>query len=413
MGASQPFYLAYQAENDRDLQALYGAFVCRVMRDWRPEPPPLPPPRAAGERIRVGVVSGFFSAHSNWKIPIKGWIGQLDRSRFEVIGYHTGARQDACTDEARRLCDRFVQGPMTTDAWRARIGEDAPHALIYPEVGIDPASARLAAQRLAPLQCASWGHPDTTGFPTIDAFLSSEAMEPEGGEAHYSERLVRLPGLGVWLEPVDESPAPLDRAVLGYRPGAVVFWCAQSLPKYLPRYDDVFPRIARRVGDCQFVFIGLAQTSEAEEIFTGRLRDAFARHELSAADHVVMLPRLSKAAFIGAKAQADVVLDSLGWSGCNSILEGLYNGLPVVTHRGEHMRGRHGAAILEIAGVTETIARTVDEYVDLAAGLALGPSRRRRIGAAIAAGQARLYRDDRSVRALEAFIEQALAERAG
>ena len=30
VGFSQPFYLAYQGYNDRDLQALYGSFVCRT-----------------------------------------------------------------------------------------------------------------------------------------------------------------------------------------------------------------------------------------------------------------------------------------------------------------------------------------------------------------------------------------------
>ena len=36
----------------------------------------------------------------------------------------------------------------------------------------------------------------TTGHPTIDAFVSCEVMEPQGAEAHYTEALVRLPGIG-------------------------------------------------------------------------------------------------------------------------------------------------------------------------------------------------------------------------
>ena len=354
------------------------------------------------------MVSGFFCAHSNWKIPISGWLERLDRTRFEVTGYYTGVRQDACTEAAKGLCDHFVQGPMSPDAWRARLIEDAPHALIYPEVGMDPTSAQLAAQRLAPLQCASWGHPDTTGMPTIDAYLSSDLMEPEDGQDHYSERLVRLPGLGVRLAPPAEAAEALDREILGYRPGAAVYWCAQSLPKYLPRFDDIYPRIALRVPDCQFAFIGMPQRCEAERLFLARLEAAFARHGLDGANHVVMLPRMSKAQFMGAIAQADVVLDSLGWSGCNSILEGLAAGLPVVTHAGELMRGRHAAAILRTMQVEETTASSVDDYVDLAVDLALDPARRARIGAKMAAGRPRLYGDDRSVRALESFIEDAV-----
>ena len=409
VGSSQPFYLAYQGQDDRELQARYGGFVCQVMRDRYPIAPLAAPPQP-GERIRLGVVSGFFREHSNWKVPISGWIAQLDRARFEVMGYHTGVRQDACTDEANALCDRFVQGPLSLDGWRTRIGEDAPHVLIYPEVGMDPMAAQLAAQRLAALQCAAWGHPDTSGMPTLDAYLSSELMEPDDGQDHYTEQLVRLPGLGVRLDPPAEEAEALDRSLLGYRPDATVFWCAQSLPKYLPRFDDIYPRIALKAGDCQFAFIGLPQRCEAETLFLERLDAAFTRHGLKSADHVVMLPRMSKAQFMGALAQADVVLDSLEWSGCNSILETLSADLPVVTHAGELMRGRHAAAILRTIGVEETIAASVGDYVELAIRLAREPKRRARIAAAMAAGRSRLYEDDRCVRALEAFLEQAVRQ---
>jgi tetratricopeptide (TPR) repeat protein len=77
--AIRPFYLAYQGYNDRAIQQLYGSMVCRAMERKYPDAP-LPPPPMLGERVRVGIVSGFFRWHSNWKIPIKGWISQSERS---------------------------------------------------------------------------------------------------------------------------------------------------------------------------------------------------------------------------------------------------------------------------------------------------------------------------------------------
>ena len=58
---------------------------------------------------------------------------------------------------------------------------------------MDELSLQLAAQRLAPVQCNSLGHPETSGLPTIDYFLSSDLMEPLDAARHYTERLVRLP----------------------------------------------------------------------------------------------------------------------------------------------------------------------------------------------------------------------------
>ena len=407
IGASQPFYLAYQGKNDRDLQARYGAFACEVMHA-RFGDTDLAPAPAIGERIRVGIVSGFFSAHSNWKIPIRGWIANLDRTRFEVTGYHTAAKQDAATEDARRLCDRFVQGPLPIEAWRETILADRPHVLIYPEVGMDPVAVRLAAQRLARVQCSSWGHPETSGFPTIDAFLSSDLMEPQDGDDAYTESLVSLPNLGVWIEETDAEIEPLDRATLGYRDSAVVYWCGQSLPKYLPQFDELYPRIAKAVGDCQFVFIGLPQASEADRVLKERLVRAFLAHGLDVARHCVFLPRLTKGQFLGAIACADLFLDSPEWSGCNSTLESLGSDLPIVTVRGRWMRGRHTSAILQMMGVTETIADTVDGYVEIATQLGIDADLRKTIGAQIAANKSKLYRDQSTIDALEALLERAV-----
>jgi predicted O-linked N-acetylglucosamine transferase (SPINDLY family) len=407
VGMSQPFYLAYQGQDDRGLQSAYGGFIAGVMADAF-EPLPATPPPAPGERIRVGIVSGFFRAHSNWKIPIRGWISQLDRARFEVIGYQTNPRRDACTEDAEKLCDRFVQGPLSIESWRERIAADAPHVLIYPEVGMDPTTPRLAAQRLAPVQCASWGHPDTTGLPTIDLYLSSALMEPEGAEASYTERLVRLPGLGVWLEPPAAPAVPASRASLGLREDAVVFWCGQFLPKYLPRYDAVWPVIAKAAGPCQFVFVSLPQAGAAETIFRQRLAAAFAAVGLDVDQYCVFLPRMSEAEFSAAIAAADVFLDSLEWSGCNSTLEAIACDLPVVTCPGPFMRGRHSAAILEAMAATETVAQDVDGYVALAVRLARDSGWRAEVGRRIAERKARLYHEADSVRALEDVLERAV-----
>jgi predicted O-linked N-acetylglucosamine transferase (SPINDLY family) len=69
--------------------------------------------------------------------------------------------------------------------------------LLYADIGMEPFSYTLAFSRLAPVQCVAWGHPVTTGLPEIDHFLSSDLMEPPGAEAHYTERLVRLPNLSI------------------------------------------------------------------------------------------------------------------------------------------------------------------------------------------------------------------------
>ena len=407
IGSHQPFYLPYQGLDDRALQTAYGSLVCKIMAA-RYDTPEFPNPPAPGEPVRLGIVSGFFRQHSNWKIPIKGWLTKLDRRRFHITGYYTGEGRDHETAAAEALCDRFVQGPLSLDAWRRAILDDAPHVLIFPEIGMDKVSAQLAAQRLTAVQCASWGHPVTSGFPTVDYFISSELMEPADGQAHYSERLIRLPNLSIYYDAPDAATAPLSRNELSLRAGAVVYWCAQSLPKYLPQFDEVFPRIAKQVPDCQFVFIEFVGGHSVTETFKARLERAFSAASLDIRDHCVFLPRLAADRFAAAIGQCDVVLDSIGWSGCNSILEGLVHNLPVVAIAGEMMRGRHGAAILEMMDVRDTTARTVDEYVSMAGLLGRDAARRAELSARIANNKHRVYRDDQCIKALERFLDGAV-----
>jgi protein O-GlcNAc transferase len=403
IGDRQPFYLPYQGRNDRDLQAIYGALACRVMAGRYP-PVALPPPPEPAERVRVGIVSGFFRGHSNWRVPIQGWLGELDRSRFRLFGYHVGAERDVETERARSLCDRFVQGPLSIERWRQEIGADAPHVLVYPEIGMSPISAKLAAQRLAPVQCNSWGHPETSGFPTLDYFLSSDLMEPSDAQHHYCEKLIRLPNLSVYCEPIEPPVLASDRAAFGMRPSACIYWCAQSLFKYLPQHDQVFPRIAREAGDCQFVFIDHPGVTD---LFRYRLERAFGQFGLRAANHCLILPRLEHERFLAATGLSDVFLDSIGWSGCNTTLGALAYDLPIVTLRGDLMRGCHTAAMLDMMGITAAVCESIETYVELAVGLARNPSWRAEVKRMIAARKRAIYRDRTCIAALEEFLDQA------
>ena len=407
IGARHPFLLAYQGRNDRALQQTYGEMIDRVV-SRRFTPAQLPPPPGPGEQIRVGIVSSFFYRHSNWKIPIKGWVSQIDRKRFHVTGYHLGAIRDEQTDAAAKLCDRFVHRTLDTDGWRRQILADAPHALIYPGLLMDISSLQLAAQRLASVQCNSWGHPETSGLSTLDYFLSSDLMEPPDADSFYTEKLIRLPNLSIYYEPVETEMVSVTREELGLRPSATVFWSAQSLFKYLPQYDDVFVRIARAVGDCQFVFLRHFGAPRITAVVRARLERAFAAASLRADHYCVFLNRLSQSKFVAAAGLSDVFLDSIGWSGCNSALECLTQALPIVTFEGSTMRGRHSAAILRMMGTAETIAATIDDYVAIAARLGQDRQFRHAMSSRMNENRHKIYRDRAPVTALENFLESAV-----
>jgi predicted O-linked N-acetylglucosamine transferase (SPINDLY family) len=406
VGQQQPFFLPYQAMNDAEAQGRYGRFVCAAMAKAHPQWAACAKPARSRAKLRVGFVTGYFRRHSIWKL-FRGWIENLDRGRFEVAGYWTGGAADAETDVARRACARFVEGLPGYAAIAAAIAADAPDVLIYPEIGMDPISHKLAALRLAPVQCVSWGHPETTGLPTLDWFLTSDLMEPPGEAARYTERVHRLPGLSIDYAPPAVEPARMDAAAFGLRPGAMRYLCCQSIFKYLPQDDDALARIACAVPDSQFVFLGHPTARDLTASFKARVSAAFAARGLDPARHVVVLPQQDGPRYAALNAACDLFLDSMRWSGGNTTLEALAQGLPALTWPGELMRGRHTYAILTKAGLEEGIAADPDDYVARAVRFGTDRAALDAYRARSVERRARLWNDRTTTEALGAFLERA------
>jgi protein O-GlcNAc transferase len=403
VGSCQPFFLPYQGESDRQLQSTYGSMVARVLQNNNVSSPRPP----LSQKVRIGIVSGYFCEHTIWRLMLKGWLTELDRSCFEVHVYHTGAIEDAQTALAAKACDRYTRG--SAHDIRSAILTDCPHVLLYPEIGMDPVCARLAGERLAPVQCVSWGQPETSGLPTMDYFLSSDLMEPPEAASYYTEQLIRLPNLGIYYTSDDRIAEPCSREAFGLRDGAVIFWCGQALYKYLPQHDDVFAQIAAQLHDCQFLFIGFERSHAVTEQFRDRLRKAFATRGLDADRHCVILEPMSQGRFLGTIQLADIMLDSIGWSGGKSTLDALSQLPVIITQACRFMRGRHTAAILTAIGVTDTIVDNTEDYIATAIRLALDPIARSALKARMAEGVHRVMADRTPVREMELFFKRATA----
>jgi protein O-GlcNAc transferase len=407
------FYLGYQGRDDRQPQEQYGQIVHRVVGasypQWlEPRPMPLLSP---GQRIRVGYISAHFRNHSITKL-FMGWLQERNRQDFEVFVYHNGGTVDKVTEKASLISDHFVHIPGKFQEMCEAILADDLHIAVYLDVR-HRRMAMMSSLRLAPVQCAAWAYPITSGSPMIDYFLSSDLMEPENGQEHYCECLVRLPGIGVCY-PKPVIPRPLltkSRSDFGIGSDRVVFLCCQSTFKYLPQHDDLFVEIAKRVPSSQFVFLGLNDL--VAEDLRRRLDRAFRAEALEGSHYCLVLPGLSPFDYWNLNLVADVFLDTLEWSGGVTALEAVACDLPVVTLPGPFMRGRHSYGILTQLGITETIARDKKEYVEIAVRLGLDREWRGRILRDMKANHARLYSDIKPVRALEDLFRSVVLKRQG
>ena len=120
------------------------------------------------------------------------------------------------------------------------------------------------------------------------------------------------------------------------------------------------------------------------------------------------MPRLNQEQYFALNLVSDIFLDTLSWSGGNTTLEAIACNLPIVTCPGEFMRGRHAYGILRMLEVTETIAYTEEEYIQIAVRLAKDDEWRQLIRDKIADSHHKLYENTQCVEQLEVFYSEAI-----
>ena len=402
------FLLAYQGEDDKELQRRYASFLGALSGAARPQwRRPLEPRSVEGGRVRIGFVGSLFRDCTAGRY-FERWITGLD-DRFERFVYHTASVRDAVTERIAGGSEHFfvTRGAVTDIA--PKILADALDVLVYPEVGMDPTVGSLYVLRLAPLQLAGWGHPVTTGSDTIDAFITCDVMEPEHAERYYVERLVRLPGLGVQYARPAAIPA-IDRAKLGIPRDRHMYACAQALFKVHPEMDALFAEILERDPEGMLVFFEGASRMVTETL-SARIQRALKARGVAARGQMVFLPRMTAEGFRAVLAAADVVLDTVRWSGGNTSIDAFSSGTPVVTLPGEFMRGRQTAGMLRLMELPELVAGDAARYVQVAVEVAKNKDRNNAIRRAIEERRDALFDRPEPIAALADGIIQRVSGR--
>jgi predicted O-linked N-acetylglucosamine transferase (SPINDLY family) len=398
---TSPFYLHYLPRDTVAASLRFGDLVSRVVAREYPDycgtSASIVAARPYSARRRVGFVCSALRRHTLTRY-FSRWLTGLPRRDFELFAWNLSPLKDEVTRDLAASIEHFsdaAAADVRTAA--AAIRDAALDVLVHLDVGLDGRSQMLAAMRLAPVQCAAYGHPATTGLSSIDFFLSGDAMEPVGAAAHYRERLVRLPGIGVLPAP----PGVADMEVRLDGSGRPLLLCLQSVIKLIPRFDRVLADVAAATMGTIVLF---EDVPELRRRLCARLARSFSARGLDVGAHVSVLPRQRHARYLGAIAAADVVLDSPHFSGGSTSLDALGLGTPVVTWPGCWMRGRQTAGMLRVLGVEELIAANDEDYVRIVAELCADAARREALCTRLRAGHDRLFAPADVLPALERFL---------
>lgn len=403
--AAMLFYLAYHGLPDRKfhdqladlhLQACpsLGFTAPHINDPWLREDEP---------RIKVGFISRFFFEHSIGRL-MRGVIAKLDRRRFHVTLIVIPHVEDEMTGVIAAGADRVIRAPLNLDVARRAIARERLDVIVYPEIGMDSFTYCLAFARLAPVQCVTWGHPVSPGIPNLDYFISSETLETEGNEKHYRETLFRLKTLPFYYYKPKIADKTKSRADFGLADDIHYYFFAQYLFKMPPGFDGIMADILRRDPKAEILLV-----RHPEKSWSNLLAARFKESIPDVAGRIRFMPFMEHKDFLALMACVDACLDPPTFSGGNTTIEALTVGAPVVTMPGEMMRTRVCAAVCRQIGLTDCIAKTPAEYVEIAVRLGVDQEFQKRVREYILQHNHALFENSEAVREWERFFLTACA----
>ena len=192
---------------------------------------------------------------------------------------------------------------------------------------------------------------------------------------------------------------PNEHLDLGLPPGRHLYLAPHAPVKLHPSADTLLARIAAAdPAACVVMFEDGAPALSAR--LRARMRRCFDQHGVDLERHLVWLPRATPERFRAVLRASDVLLDTPGFSGGNTSLDAIAQGLPLIALSGSQMRSRQSAAMLRLCGVPELVAGSADDYVALALRVAHDADWRQALRQRLDQGAAALFDDAAPLAAL-------------
>ncbi len=312
-------------------------------------------------RLVIGYVSSDFYDHPVGR-NLEPVVAHRDRSRFAVICYGEVMKPDEVTARFQGLADGWRSTVGLTDGQVAeQVRADGVDVLVLLAGRFDRNRPLVAAHRAAPVQ-VSFHDPGTSGLSAMDYLIADRVLVPRRPGERFTERVIRLPSFYIHAPIADAPEVSPPPAV---ERGPVTFGSFNNPAKINDRVLALWRAVLHAVPNARLKLKckNWFASATLRQRFIDRLDVAPERIDFDLEDR-----RLTD--HLALYADIDIALDPFPFTGSTTTFEALWMGVPVVTLLGETMVGRWSASMLHALKLDELIARTPEEYVRIAAGLA-------------------------------------------
>lgn len=330
--------------------------------------------------LRVGYVGGDFKSHSAAFIFARVLLHHTPA--VEMYLYSTLPVDPAADGRTKQFQDACLMSkhgamlPAKDTRWRdisTMSDEDADKLIRADKIDIlvdlaghtNGGRLTLFTRKPAPVQVTAWGFAHGTGVPEIDWWFADPVSVPESERADYVEKVYDLPSI-VTMEAAEygvkwESKPPYKRN------GYMTVGSFARFEKMSDACLKTFAEILRRVPDAKMIFKDHSYRRPSSIRRIMDLMPDIAPERLLfnlATDHPTHLLSYHS---------ADLCLDPYPHGGGCVALEQLFMSVPLVTRYGTQPSGRSASSVLTQLGRTDWIAKSDEEYVEIAVRLLENP----------------------------------------
>lgn len=285
-----------------------------------------------------------------------------DRDRIRLLGYSIVEQPKAITD----MFDAFYVTKGLSHAEFCDLVRSQGVDILVETNGLSYGNRLPAmATRCAPIQVSYVNHAGTCGVPNVDYLMTDVHAAEHVEEGYYTERLFALPRCflsytyrDMWAPPVAPRPARSN--------GYVTFGNFGGPYKLNHECLRLWASVLHRVPGSRLLLQnpGMDNKGNADFIVNrlGRLGIV--------PERVTILPGADRETILKNYEMMDISLDSWPYCGGNTIAEALWQGVPVLTLKGQRFVSAYGASLNIAAGVGDLVARTPEEFAEVAHKLA-------------------------------------------
>lgn len=316
-------------------------------------------PSSRKEKLRIGYVSPDFRQH-----PVGTLTRQIyalhDREQFEIFGYSlvNVDEGDPIHADIVKGCDTFRNVAKLNDVELAQLIHRDQIDILIDLAGYTTLSrSELFALRPAPVQISYAGFAESMGADFVDYVVTDAQVYPPGSNSFWHEKVIRLPYHSLPYDTeVSNAPIQVNRADFGLLDDVFVFCCLNNCYKIEPVVFDAWISIMKAVPDSVLWLF-----DKDEQTRTNLQSEAQARGVDG--KRLVFAPFMEYKRHVQRYQMADLFLDTIWHNAHTTALEALWQGLPLLTKRGEVVSARLASSCLQVLGLNELIVTDMDEYV--------------------------------------------------